>query len=175
MLKQNCCVATDFLTITSITHNNNIYVWMFIIILLLFVSLSSVKFMIKFALLDVSAQLSIMFMCSLILIWPNTQWILEYTTIPSCIVVSRVLRFPLEKKKVWFYIALYPVRWTAQSALHSPPLADLFIPTPFSASLGSILAMQQLRNDYSLTFPPLSIALAQINQVELWLFLSHSL
>ena len=63
-----------------------------------------------------------------------------------------------EKKKVWFYIALYPVHWTAQSALHFPPLADLFIPTPFSASLGSILAMQQLRNDYSLTFPPLSIA-----------------
>ena len=63
-----------------------------------------------------------------------------------------------KKKKVWFYIALYPVRWTAQSALHFPPLADLFIPTPFSASLGSILAMQQLRNDYSLTFPPLSIA-----------------
>ena len=27
-----------------------------------------------------------------------------------------------------------------------------------SASLGSILAMQQLRNDYTLTFPPLSIA-----------------
>ena len=44
------------------------------------------------------------------------------------------------------------------SALHFPPLADLFIPTTFSASLGSILAMQQLRNDYSLTFPPLSIA-----------------
>ena len=63
-----------------------------------------------------------------------------------------------KKKKVWFYIALYPIRWTAQSALHFPPLADLFIPTPFSASLGSILAMQQLRNDYSLTFPPLSIA-----------------
>ena len=62
------------------------------------------------------------------------------------------------KVKVWFYIALYPVRWTAQSALHFPPLADLFIPTPFSASLGSILAMQQLRNDYSLIFPPLSIA-----------------
>ena len=60
--------------------------------------------------------------------------------------------------KVWFYIALYPVHWTAQSALHFPPLAELFIPTPFSASLGSILAMQQLRNDYSLTFPPLSIA-----------------
>ena len=58
-----------------------------------------------------------------------------------------------KKVKVWFYIALYPVRWTAQSALHFPPLADLFIPTRFSASLGSILAMQELRNDYSLTFP----------------------
>ena len=63
-----------------------------------------------------------------------------------------------KKKKVWFYLALYPVHWTAQSALHFPPLADLFIPTPFSASLGSILAMQQLRNDYSPTFPPVSIA-----------------
>ena len=60
--------------------------------------------------------------------------------------------------KVWFYIARYPVHWTAQRALHFPPPADLFIPTAFSASLGSILAMQQLRNDYSLTFPPLSIA-----------------
>ena len=68
--------------------------------------------------------------------------------------LSRYSRYGM----VWFYIALYPVRWTAQSALHFPPLADLFIPTPFSASLGSILAMQQLRNDYSLTFPPLSIA-----------------
>ena len=29
-----------------------------------------------------------------------------------------------------FYIAQYPVRWTAQSDLHFlPPLADLFIPT----------------------------------------------
>ena len=63
-----------------------------------------------------------------------------------------------DKRKVCFYIALYPVLWTAQSALHFPPLADLFIPTPFSASPGSILARQQLHNDYSLTFPPLSIA-----------------
>ena len=47
------------------------------------------------------------------------------------------------KVKVWFYIELYPVRWTAQSALHFPPLADLFIPTPFSASLGSILGKPQ--------------------------------
>ena len=30
-----------------------------------------------------------------------------------------------------FYIAQYPVRWTAQSALHFlPSLTDLFIPTP---------------------------------------------
>ena len=59
-----------------------------------------------------------------------------------------------------FYIAQYPVRWTAQSALHFlPSLIDLFIPTPFSASPGSILAMQQLRaTTKSLTFPPLSIA-----------------
>ena len=34
-------------------------------------------------------------------------------------------------KKGSFHIAQYPVRWTAQSALHFlPPLADLFIPTP---------------------------------------------
>ena len=82
-----------------------------------------------------------------------------------CIDVDSIDKKPLDncffvvcQVKVWFYIALYPVRWTAQSALHFPPLADLFIPTPFSASLGSILAMQQLRKDYSLTFPPLSIA-----------------
>ena len=65
-----------------------------------------------------------------------------------------------DKGKGSFYIAQYPVRWTAQSALHFlPSLTDLFIPTPFSASPGSILAMQQLRaNTKSLTFPPLSIA-----------------
>ena len=59
-----------------------------------------------------------------------------------------------------FYIAQYPVRWTAQSASHFlPSLTDLFIPTPFSASPGSILARQQLRaKTKSLTFPPLSIA-----------------
>ena len=34
-------------------------------------------------------------------------------------------------QKVVFYIAQYPVRWTAQSALHFlPRLAHLFIPTP---------------------------------------------
>ena len=36
-----------------------------------------------------------------------------------------------KKGKGSFYIAQYPVRWTAQSALHFlPPLADQFIPTP---------------------------------------------
>ena len=62
--------------------------------------------------------------------------------------------------KVVFYIAQCPVRWTAQSASHLfPPLADLFIPTQFSASPGSILAMLQLRvKTKSLAFPPLSIA-----------------
>ena len=50
------------------------------------------------------------------------------------------------KGKVSFYIAQYPVSRTAQSALHCLPyLEDLFIPTPFSASPVSILAMQQLR------------------------------
>ena len=44
------------------------------------------------------------------------------------------------KGKGSFYIAQYPVRWTAQSALHFlPSLTDLFIPTPFSASPGSML------------------------------------
>ena len=32
-------------------------------------------------------------------------------------ILRKVLRY--KGKKVWFYIALYPVRWTAQSALHS--------------------------------------------------------
>ena len=51
-----------------------------------------------------------------------------------------------------FYIAQYPVRWTAQSALHFlPSLTDLFIPTPFSASPGSILARQQLITHISTT------------------------
>ena len=64
------------------------------------------------------------------------------------------------KGKGSFYIAQYPVHWTAQSASHClPSLTDLFIPTPFSASPGSILARQQLRaKTKSLTFPPLSVA-----------------
>ena len=61
-------------------------------------------------------------------------------------------------KRYVFYKALYPVRWTAQSALHlSSPGRPVHSDTN-SASLGSILAMPHLRNDYSLTRPPLSIA-----------------
>ena len=47
------------------------------------------------------------------------------------------------KGKGSFYIAQYPVRWTAQSSLHFlPSLIALFMPTLIP---GSILAMQQLR------------------------------
>ena len=49
--------------------------------------------------------------------------------------------------KGMFYIAQYPVRWTAQNALHfSSPGRPVQSDTN-SASLGSILATQQLRND----------------------------
>ncbi len=45
-----------------------------------------------------------------------------------------IIPIRVKGKKGSFYIAQlgqYPVRWTAQSALHFlPPLADLFIPTP---------------------------------------------
>ena len=61
-------------------------------------------------------------------------------------------------KKGMFYIAQNPVRWTAQSVLHfSSPGRPVHSETN-SASPGSILAVQQLRKDDSLTFPPLSIA-----------------
>ena len=60
--------------------------------------------------------------------------------------ISKSKFYLADKGKGSFYIAQYPVRWTAQSALHFlPSLTDLFIPTPFSASPGSILARQQLR------------------------------
>ena len=100
--------------------------------------------------------------CYLVYLAP-ASYLLKRTSYSLALIISLdfvdyYVNVRMLKVKVWFYIALYPVRWTAQSALHFPPLADLFIPTPFSASLGSILAMQQLRNDYSLTFTPLSIA-----------------
>ena len=57
-----------------------------------------------------------------------------------------------------FNIAQYPVRWTAQSAIHASSPGRPVHSDTNSAALGSILAMQQLYKDYSLTFPPLSIA-----------------
>ena len=62
-------------------------------------------------------------------------------------------------KRVWFYIAQYPVHWTAQSDLHlSSPGRPIHSDTN-SACLGSILATQQLRaKTKSLTFPPPSTA-----------------
>ena len=73
--------------------------------------------------------------------------------------LSTSIRAEVKKGKGSFDIAQYQVRWTAQSASHFlPSLTDLFIPTPCSASPGSILARQQLRaKTKSLTFPPLSI------------------
>ena len=72
-----------------------------------------------------------------------------------------------KKGKGRFYRAQYPVRRTAQSASHfCPPLADLFIPTPFSASPGSCLATLQLRaKTKSLTFLPLYIARYSFKQL----------
>ena len=62
--------------------------------------------------------------------------------------------------KVCFYIAQYPVRWTAQNALHFFALPGRPVHSDTnSASPGSILSRQQLRaTTKSLTFPPLSIA-----------------
>ena len=64
----------------------------------------------------------------------------------------------IKTSKVCFYIAQYPVRWTAQSTLHLCSPGRPVNSDTNSTCLGSIIAMQQLRNDYSLTCPPLSIA-----------------
>ena len=70
---------------------------------------------------------------------------------------SKPTAFHLSKKGMFLYSAVSS-SLDAQSALHvSSPGRPVHSDTN-SASLGSILAMQQLRNDYSLTFPPLSIA-----------------
>ena len=61
-----------------------------------------------------------------------------------------------KKGKGSFYIAQYPVHWTAQSSLIALPGRHVHSDTN-SASPGSILAMQQLRaTTKSLTCPPLS-------------------
>ena len=60
------------------------------------------------------------------------------------------------KVKVCFLIAQYPVRWTAQSALHFTPSRPVHSDAN-SNFLGSVLAAIT-REDYSLKFPPLPIA-----------------
>ena len=53
----------------------------------------------------------------------------------------------INKSSVCFYIVQYPVHWTAQSALHNfLPWQKMSVNSDTnSATLGSILAMQQLR------------------------------
>ena len=99
--------------------------------------------------------------------------IIQYIRVGGrCIYYLLVLEYPVYTKyslsifykciKVcFFYIAQYPARWTAQSALNTLfalPGRSVHSDTN-SASPGSILVMQQLRaKTKSLTFPPLSIA-----------------
>ena len=73
---------------------------------------------------------------------------------------TRVCVTNIMYKVAFFYIAQYPVRWTAQSALHFFAIPDRPVHSDInSASPGCILARQQLRaKTTSLTFPPLSIA-----------------
>ena len=55
----------------------------------------------------------------------------KYSTTDHIHAINQLKEKCREYKKGSFYIAQYPVRWTAQSALHFlPSLADLFIPTP---------------------------------------------
>ena len=60
--------------------------------------------------------------------------------------------------KACFYIAQYPHRWTAQNALHFAPLAGLFIPTPTRLLWEAQSHAAITCEDYSLTFPPPSLA-----------------
>ena len=73
----------------------------------------------------------------------------------GCVLVQQT-----QTLKSSFYIAQYPVRWTAQSAFHFFALPGRPVHSDTnSSSPGSILARQQLRaKTKSLTFPPLYIA-----------------
>ena len=53
---------------------------------------------------------------------------------------------------VRFYIAQYPVRWTAQNGLHFTPLAELFIPTPTRLLWEEISHAAITLEDYLLKF-----------------------
>ena len=62
------------------------------------------------------------------------------------------------KKRVSFYIAQYPVRWTAQNALHFTPWQTCSFRHQLGFSGTHSAMLQLLCKYYSLTFPPLSIA-----------------
>ena len=57
----------------------------------------------------------------------------------------------------FFYIAQYPERWITQSALHFKSPGRHVHPYTNSTSLEAITHAAIRREDYSLTFPPLSI------------------
>ena len=82
--------------------------------------------------------------------------------------VDRNMFFKLKEKskskvKVRSYIARYPVRRTAQSALHFTPWQTCSFQGHLNFS-GKHSATLQLREDYSFTFPPLSV----LPGTELW-------
>ena len=61
-------------------------------------------------------------------------------------------------RNVCFYIAQYPVHWIAQSALHFTPWQTCSFRHNLKVSGKHSAILQLLREDYSLTFPSLSIA-----------------
>ena len=60
--------------------------------------------------------------------------------------------------KVWSYIAQYPVHWTAQNTLHFTPWQTCSFRHQLNFSGKHLATQQLLREDYSVTFPPPSIA-----------------
>ena len=67
------------------------------------------------------------------------------------IIISKV------KGKVCFHVPKYPVRWTAQSTLHFTPWQTCSFRHQVDFSGKHSAMLQLLHEDYSLTFPPLSI------------------
>ena len=86
---------------------------------------------------------------------------LHRVSVKLMLILVNAIRFILVKKEVKAssYIAQYPVVRIAQSALHFTSLTDLFTQT--SSRLlweASSHMLQLMREGYSYTYPPLSIA-----------------
>ena len=79
-----------------------------------------------------------------------------FSELKERLTTAPVLGYPDTKGMVLYSAVSSPLDLSKRFTLSSPgrPVHS----DTKSASPGSILAMQQLRNDYSLTFPPLSIA-----------------